>query len=342
MTKEQLLKELSEMRQRIAELEKSEIETRLHSDIVANMKEGVNLVREKDGVIIYTNPKFDEMFGYGHNELIGKHISVVNYPAEKSPEHTVNEIMESLNKKGMWQGEIQNMKKKRTSFWTHASISTFDYSEYGKVFLSVQTDITERKKMEEVMESEHSELEMRVKERTTELESTVKHLQEEITGREKIENELQETEKRLIAQTTELTESNAALKALLRQREEDKEEIENNILSNIKHLIQPYIEKLKRNKPVSDDLTYLKVLESNLEEIVSPFASKLSSKYLGFSPRELQVADLIKDGKQDKDIIEILNISPDTIKVHRKNIRRKLGIYREKINLRTKLLSLDK
>ncbi len=341
-TKEQLLKELSGMRQRIAELEKTEIEISLHSEIVANMTEGVILVRADDGVIVYTNAKFEEMFGYGHNELIEKHISVVNAPAEKSPEETANEIMESLNKNGMWEGEIQNIKKNKTSFWCHASVSIFDHSKHGEVFLSIHTDITDHKKAEEALQSAHDELDMRVNERTNELETTVKLLQEEITERKKMENEIQETKKRLIAQTTELTESNAALKALLRQREEDKEEFENNILSNIKHLIQPYIEKLKKNKPVSDELTYLKILESNLEEIVSPFSFKLSSKYLAFSPRELQVADLIKDGKQDKDIMEILNISLDTIKVHRKNIRRKLGIYLEKINLRTKLLSLDK
>jgi DNA-binding NarL/FixJ family response regulator len=52
------------------------------------------------------------------------------------------------------------------------------------------------------------------------------------------------------------------------------------------------------------------------------------------------VADLIKDGKQDKDITEILNISLDTVKAHRKNIRKKLGINNKRINLRTKLLSL--
>jgi DNA-binding CsgD family transcriptional regulator len=52
------------------------------------------------------------------------------------------------------------------------------------------------------------------------------------------------------------------------------------------------------------------------------------------------ISDLIKDGKQDKDMMEILNISLDTVKAHRKNIRKKLGINNKKINLRTKLLSL--
>ncbi len=118
--------------------------------------------------------------------------------------------------------------------------------------------------------------------------------------------------------------------------------MEENILSNVKQLIQPYILKLKRNRSMSEDLAYLNILESNLNEIISPFSFKLSSKYLGLTPKEIQVADLIKDGKQDKDIMEILNISLTTVKSHRQNIRKKLGIYSKRINLKTYLTSIKK
>jgi PAS domain S-box-containing protein len=162
----------------------------------------------------------------------------------------------------------------------------------------------------------------------------------DITKRKKIDKELSKAEKELRIRAGELTESNAALKVLLKQREQDQTDFENNILSNIKHLIMPYIEKLKKNKLEQDGLSYLNIIESNLNEIVSPFATKLSFQFLDFTPREIMIADLIKDGKQDKDIMEILHISIDTVKTHRKNIRRKLGIYGKRINLRTKLLSL--
>jgi DNA-binding NarL/FixJ family response regulator len=146
-------------------------------------------------------------------------------------------------------------------------------------------------------------------------------------------------EKKLKIHAKELAESNAALKVLLRQREQDQKEFENNILSNVKHLVMPYIEKLKKNRSMSDDLVYLSIIESNLKEIISPFSAKLTFQYLDFTPREIMIADLIKDGKQDKDIVDVLKISLDTVKAHRKNIRRKLGINNKKINLRTKLLS---
>ena len=100
------------------------------------------------------------------------------------------------------------------------------------------------------------------------------------------------------------------------------------------------MEKLKKNRKMSDELDYLRIIDSNLKEIVSPFSSKLSFKHLNFTPKEIMISDLIKDGKQDKDMMEILNISLDTVKAQRKNIRKKLGINNQKINLRTKLLSL--
>jgi PAS domain S-box-containing protein len=140
----------------------------------------------------------------------------------------------------------------------------------------------------------------------------------------------------------ELKESNIALKVLLKQRENDKGEFEENILSNIKHLIIPYIEKLKKNRAMSEELTYLNIVESNLNEIISPFALKLSSSYLGLTPKEIQIADLTRDGKQDKEISELLNISIDTVKFHKKNIRKKVGIYGTRTNLRTHLLSMIK
>jgi len=182
--------------------------------------------------------------------------------------------------------------------------------------------------MEQRLKEHKDALEVKVKERTEELESAIERLQQaEITLR---------------LRAKELEESNTALKVLLKQRELDQHEFQNNMLSNIKHLIMPYIEKLKRSRAMSDELVYINIIESNLKDIVSPFSAKLSYQYLDFTPREIMIADLIKDGKKDKEILEILNVSLDTVKAHRKNIRKKLAINNTKINLRTKLLSIAK
>ncbi len=161
----------------------------------------------------------------------------------------------------------------------------------------------------------------------------------DITVRKRTENDLSKAESQLRSRASELMDINVALRVLLKQREQDQKEFEANILSNIKHLIMPYIDKLKKNRVMSDELVYLDIISDNLKEIVSPFSSNLSFKNLDFTPKEQMIAGLIKDGKQDKDIMAILSISLDTIKTHRRNIRKKLGIYNQKVNMRTKLLS---
>ncbi len=101
----------------------------------------------------------------------------------------------------------------------------------------------------------------------------------------------------------------------------------------------PYIEKLKKRK-FGEDAAYLNIIEANLHEVISSLATTTSGKLYRLTPQELLVANLIKDGRQDKDISEMLNSSIHTIKAHRRNIRKKLGLIKEKANLRTFLSNL--
>ena len=118
---------------------------RLSSEIISNLSDGVYLIRAKDGVIVYTNPRFEEMFGYHHDEMIGKHVSIVNAPTHKPPEETTREIIRVLKRDKVWRGEIQNIKKDGTPFWCYARVTTFNHSEYGEAWISIHQDITERK-----------------------------------------------------------------------------------------------------------------------------------------------------------------------------------------------------
>jgi len=132
----------------VTERKKAEQELRLQSVIMTNLSEGVHLIRMDDGIIVYTNPRFEEMFGYDPGELIGKHISIVNAPTDKNPEETAKEIMENLEETGEWHGEVYNLKKDGIPFWCYANVSAFDHPVYGKVTVAIHTDITERKKAE--------------------------------------------------------------------------------------------------------------------------------------------------------------------------------------------------
>lgn len=58
------------------------------------------------------------------------------------------------------------------------------------------------------------------------------------------------------------------------------------------------------------------------------------------TPKEIQVANLIKAEKSSKDISELLNVSVRAVDFHRGNLRKKIGLKNKKANLRSCLLSL--
>lgn len=142
-----------------SELEKIKAELRFKDEILKNLAEGIYLIKATDGTIVYANPKFESMFGYKSGELIGKNVSIVNAPTKKSPEQTAKEIMKILEEKGEWHGEVENIKKDGTKFWCFANVSVFNHPEYGKVLVSVHTDITDRKKAEEALRQQSESLE---------------------------------------------------------------------------------------------------------------------------------------------------------------------------------------
>ncbi len=132
----------------ITQRKQAEESLQLQARIAQNLSEGVALTRVKDGVLVYTNPVFESMFGYGAGELVGQPISIINAPGEKNPQTVSDEIMQTLAEKGSWKGEIENIRKDGTRVWSRVSILTFTHSTYGQIGVSVQEDITERKRIE--------------------------------------------------------------------------------------------------------------------------------------------------------------------------------------------------
>lgn len=156
-------------------------------------------------------------------------------------------------------------------------------------------------------------------------------LEEDIKKRKAVEEALQ-------AKSRSLEEANAALKVLLMHREKDRNELEERLISNVKQLMLPHVEKLRKARLEPTLRTAVEFVDANLREILSPFLNNLRS--FNFSPRQLEIIALIKDGKTTKDIAEILHVSKDTIDKQRFLIRRKLNINKGKMNLRSFLLSL--
>jgi PAS domain S-box-containing protein len=159
--------------------------------------------------------------------------------------------------------------------------------------------------------------------------------------RKQTDDALKQREKDLEIKTANLEEMNSALKVLLQRREEDRKELEERVLFNVKELVVHYLEKLRNTGLDKKQSGYVDVLESNLNSIISPFSRTLSHIYLNLTPVEIQIADLVRQGKSTKEMADLLNVSSRTIEFHRQNIRKKLGITQKRANLRTHLISFD-
>jgi len=150
--------------------------------------------------------------------------------------------------------------------------------------------------------------------------------------------ELQETNQQLTLERKALQEANTALRLVLARIEQEKQEIHRDIRTNVEKILMPILSALALQLPPSQK-KYVEMLQNNLEEITSPFISQLSLSYHSMTPTEIAICNMIRNGMRTKEIAETRSVSEATINRHRENIRRKLKITNQDVNLATFLQS---
>ncbi len=144
------LKGFARMTRDVTDRKKVEEALRLQSEIVANMAEGVCLIRATDNMIVHTSPSFDRMFGYESGELIGQPSVVLNAIDQSTNGEATQKITESVRMVGVWSGDVRNVKKDGSQFWCRVNVSAFDHPDHGRVWIAVHSDITDYKRSEEI------------------------------------------------------------------------------------------------------------------------------------------------------------------------------------------------
>jgi PAS domain S-box-containing protein len=130
----------------------------LYRALLESMTEGVSLSDEA-GIIVYTNPAEDALFGYGPGELLGRHVSVQNaYPQEENRQR-VGEVIAHLRTHGQWQGEWLNRRKDGSTFVSASRITAVNLDDRMH-WLCVQRDVT----AERMADAERSRAEERLRE----------------------------------------------------------------------------------------------------------------------------------------------------------------------------------
>jgi PAS domain-containing protein/DNA-binding CsgD family transcriptional regulator len=309
----------------------------------------------KDHKVLYWNKALEELSRIPADEMIGTQDHWRAFYTEPRPCMADLLVDISLKEISQWyKGKYSKSKLIERSYevidffpelgdggrWLRFTAAAIRDSK-GEMVGAVETleDITERKRAEIALRNAHDQLEHRVQERTMDLFQSTEALKEEITERKLVEKALRKRERELKMKSSSLQEVNTALKVLIAQREEDQKEVEEKILNNVKELLLPYLEKLKKTKLTDFQSSHIRVIETNLDNIISPFLKNLHSKYLNLTPKETRVAILVKEGNTTKEIADLLGMSVAAVEFHRNNIRRKLGLRNKKANLVSHLAS---
>ncbi len=155
---------------------RAEIEIRTLSQAVEQSPAAI-VITDPAGAIQYVNPRFTHMTGYTPDDVIGKNPRILK--SGETPPEAYQRLWNIITHGGVWRGEFHNKQKNGDLYWESASISPVCDAQ-GAIthFLAVKEDITERKRTEEALRLLNEELELRVSQRTAELEAKNTELHE--------------------------------------------------------------------------------------------------------------------------------------------------------------------
>jgi PAS domain S-box-containing protein len=130
----------------VTEHARADEELRLQSTVLRRAAEGVCLIRASDSVIVYTNQRFAEIMGYEPGELDGRPVSDINWEDEPGDAELVAQrIAADIERLGEARRELRNRRKDGSLIWCEAHVVAFDHPDHGRVWVSVQQDVTSQR-----------------------------------------------------------------------------------------------------------------------------------------------------------------------------------------------------
>ncbi len=156
-------------------------------------------------------------------------------------------------------------------------------------------------------------------------------VERDISGRLKAEEDLKHTCAALEVEKRRLEEKNIAFREAMNAVETEKNKMRDEVIVNINKIVLPIVKRIRLKGGTSREL--LDLLEKSLGALVSSFGRRLTESDLRLTPKEMEVANMVKSGLTTKEISGLLNASTQTVDKHRSNIRRKLGLANQGVNL---------
>ncbi|MBD2073114.1 PAS domain-containing protein [Phormidium sp. FACHB-592] len=194
--------EVVALRRRVAELEHTEETLQRSLKDLADVKfaldqSSIVAITDPKGVITYINNKFCQISKYAPWELIGKTHQVIN--SGYHPKEFFMEMWKTITKGQVWQGEVKNRAKDGSYYWVDTTIVPF-LSKPGEPYqyVAIRNDITAFKETKEALQQLNEQLEVRVEQRTAELQASQQILKRQADDVSQTLQALQQTQTQLI------------------------------------------------------------------------------------------------------------------------------------------------
>jgi len=123
------------------------------------------------------------------------------------------------------------------------------------------------------------------------------------------------------------------LRNLMKAFEKEKQGLEGGISHKIETVLLPAIEKIRTEANTEIRNSYLYIMREQLIHLTKGFSRELDGRFLKLTRSEIRVCQFIQEGHSSKEIANLMNVSFETVQVHRRNIRKKLGLRGRKVNL---------
>jgi PAS domain S-box-containing protein len=159
----------------------------------------------------------------------------------------------------------------------------------------------------------------------------------DVTLQNQRELKLRELEETLHREQVDFVRKNVALNEVLQHLEEKKELYRHEISSKLENLLRPMLRKLRDTGRL--ERRDVDVLERGIQNAFGADINDYKNNIEKLTPRELDILEMIRQGRSSKQIAEALDLSSQTVHKHRQSIRRKLQIDHREINLATYLRS---
>jgi len=142
-------------------------------------------------------------------------------------------------------------------------------------------------------------------------------------------------EENLRIEKNQLKEMNITLRNVMASIDRENREFLQNTAQKVQELILPALDRIQNEGSPHVRKGYVDIVRDQLLKLTTSTGTTQDLRLLTLTPMEMKICQFVQAGSSSKDIAGSLGLSLDTIRTHRKNMRKKLGLQRRNINLFT-------